>query len=238
MHVDARWIVIAMALLAAACDSGSSSSPEDAVDTRPVLQLELRPGDGYGGTRDTYMISGAAYETRTYGTCSSVRVGIEAGTWVERALFAFDLTSIASQSVDVEAASLTLTTLATSSSAGTAITPYRVTSAWGEGNGTCYGSGSGASWNTSVDSSTEWTTPGGDFGAAAGPPVTVGRTGTFEFPISAAIVQGWIDAPSTNHGVLLASHNETTGDEYKDFCTKEDAAAANRPSLTISYRER
>lgn len=53
------------------------------------------------------------------------------------------------------------------------------------------------------------------------------------FDLDPAIVQGWIDAPATNQGVVLV--NNESNDKYLRIYSSEDSVVARRPRLTIGY---
>ncbi len=94
----------------------------------------------------------------------------------------------------------------------------------------------GATWNEFADAM-PWQTPGalGAMDRAATPvakwvPLT---TGTQALPLSPAVVQSWLDAPSTNRGIIVAT-NDANSDGL-DFRCRETSVAADRPRLTVVY---
>ena len=50
-----------------------------------------------------------------------------------------------------------------------------------------------------------------------------------------SIVQGWLNAPATNFGLLLNSDPSKLRDRYRVFSSSEDPVAGNRPYLTVVY---
>ena len=50
-----------------------------------------------------------------------------------------------------------------------------------------------------------------------------------------SIVQGWLDAPAANFGLLLNSDPSKQRDRYRFFSSSEDPVAGNHPSLTVVY---
>src|SRR5947208_12001932 len=50
-----------------------------------------------------------------------------------------------------------------------------------------------------------------------------------------SLVQGWLDAPSTNFGLLLNSDPSKLRDRYRFFSSSEDPVASHRPYLTVTY---
>src|SRR5256885_6939659 len=50
-----------------------------------------------------------------------------------------------------------------------------------------------------------------------------------------SMVQGWLNAPSTNFGLLLNSDPSKLRDRYRYFSSSEDPVASHRPYLTVVY---
>lgn len=135
-----------------------------------------------------------------------------------QSLLRFDLASIPAGAT-VTAATLTLhNTRATANAAGDVVLLSRVTSAWTEAQ----------TWNLGLPSSV----PSG-----VATPSVAGLTSSPAAPepwaVSglAALVQGWVDAPGTNQGLLLS----TTGNLNVRFATSEHATASARPKLEVTY---
>ncbi|HEX2669999.1 MAG TPA: DNRLRE domain-containing protein, partial [Polyangiaceae bacterium] len=53
------------------------------------------------------------------------------------------------------------------------------------------------------------------------------------FDLDPAVVQGWLDNPATNQGVLLV--NNESDDKYLRIYSSEDSVVSRRPRLSISY---
>lgn len=51
-----------------------------------------------------------------------------------------------------------------------------------------------------------------------------------------SIVQGWLNNPATNLGLLVNSDPAKPGGNHRYFSSSEDPIAGNRPSLTVVYR--
>jgi hypothetical protein len=49
-------------------------------------------------------------------------------------------------------------------------------------------------------------------------------------------VQGWIDAPASNHGWLLRGDESQTA-TAKAFGTREESTASHRPALTVTFMQ-
>jgi hypothetical protein len=94
-----------------------------------------------------------------------------------------------------------------------------------------------ASWTHRLET-TPWEVPG-----AKGPLDREGAVGNLLFanlgfysePLNAqflAVVQSWVDAPSTNFGISLASEANTDG---IGIATKDEPYEASRPRLIVTY---
>src|SRR5438874_5700220 len=64
---------------------------------------------------------------------------------------------------------------------------------------------------------------------------SVDKTPGFKAWDVTSVVRGWLDAPSTNFGLLLNSDPSKLRDRYRTFSSSEDPVASNRPSLTVAY---
>jgi hypothetical protein len=58
------------------------------------------------------------------------------------------------------------------------------------------------------------------------------KTGQRNFTLSSSLVQGWVDNPSSNNGILIAS--STSADDLV-FSSREAATSGNRPQLSVTY---
>jgi len=47
-----------------------------------------------------------------------------------------------------------------------------------------------------------------------------------------ALVQSWVDSPSTNNGIIIDNPTVTDG---LAFASREASTASNRPKLTVTY---
>lgn len=161
-----------------------------------------------------------------------------------RALVAFDLVGRIPPRSRIVSATLTLSV----AQAGLTATPvdlHRVLANWGEGTSVA-GSGQGggapatagdATWVHRSFPTSQWTSAGGDFQAAASATISVGGPGSYTWasnPQIVADVQLWLDQPARNCGWLLRGV-ETGSNTAKAFETKESLTPANRPQLVVVY---
>lgn len=129
-------------------------------------------------------------------------------------------------------------------------TPYnfaihKVLQNWGEGTSLSLGNGAqaqgtDATWRYSLyNSSTQWTTLGGNFTATASATANIGFS---DFPVNFGVwtsttvnndVASWVATPANNFGWIIIG-NETTANSARGFGSREQIQAY-RPKLTISY---
>ncbi len=191
----------------------------------PTTTVTLQDGvNGYAGTIDT-TINGA-FPTSTLGSSATT---VEANDNPDKgSLLRWELPSIPMGSI-VQSASITLRV--TNSTIAT-YQLYELLRSWTEG---------GATWNQSAT--------GNGWGAAGAQQIGVDRaavvlasfapraTGFVTIDLNSdgiALVQKWIDTPSTNHGVTVQNYVTTTNDSV-GFVSSEAITAANRPKLTFTY---
>ena len=199
------------------------------------------PTAAYRGTRDTIIKEGGAVpsvSTLNFGTVPRLRVTtVDIGTNARTVtLVRWDLSAWIPPGAVVTGVSLTLDVEASETGATTSI--YDLRKMWVEGDGSV---GSGATWLT-YDGVTPWAsagaqdTTGGDAdrgdtvlgtipGAPAGPKtVNLNATGI-------GVVQGWVDDPSANYGLIV----RLGGGDATDYGSRETGTPARRPRLTVTF---
>lgn len=164
---------------------------------------------------------------------------------IRRALLAFDPTTAVPARSRIVAVELSLGVTQTSATTTTPASLHRVDLAWGESTSLAPGSeGNGgaaapqdATWLHSFFPGTTWTTPGGDFVAAASSSAELPLLGPVTFPSTerlTADVQDWLDG-RPNHGWLLKT-DELLNQSARKFASRQNVAqAAILPTLTITY---
>ena len=50
------------------------------------------------------------------------------------------------------------------------------------------------------------------------------------------MVEGWLDDPDSNYGILIKDTSETGTTHWISVATKEDATGIYRPKLTVIYQ--
>jgi hypothetical protein len=128
---------------------------------------------------------------------------------------------------------------------------HRASADWGEG--TSFASGGGGDLATPQDAtwlarfhnappgvpSVPWLMPGGDFDLQPSATAMLAGLGPAVFVSSARLVsdvQGWVDAPSNNHGWFLLGPEDGRPQTARRFLSGESDPPADRPRLTVSFR--
>ncbi|MBM7861010.1 DNRLRE domain-containing protein [Lentzea nigeriaca] len=91
-----------------------------------------------------------------------------------------------------------------------------------------------ATWNR-ASTTTAWTTPGGDIAARADFISGVTDRPTWHIWENAAMVQGWVDTPSSNNGFEVKLRDEAGAQQRVLFLSDEAAEPMLRPTLAVSY---
>lgn len=102
-----------------------------------------------------------------------------------------------------------------------------------EGGGTLAEPGD-ATWTNAFHEGAAWSTAGGDFDpvSLAAQSITGLETLNFNSAALTAAVQGWVDAPGTNYGLIIIGDEFTSPSAYQ-FASRENAD--NQPELIIDY---
>ena len=178
------------------------------------------------------------------GSGPTLFTGATGGGGIRRGLIEFDLSAIPAGST-IDSVTLDLF-LVQAQSFPTDVGLHEVLAEWGQGTssaGNRGGSGAGATLNDATWIHTFfnggfWTNPGGDFVFTPSATTLVGGEGApyrwLSTPALVADVQGWVNAPATNHGWLLQG-DENQSTTAKAFATRENSNPAHRPSLTVTF---
>lgn len=187
----------------------------------------VAPSTSYAGTRDTYISQNSS--TTNYGAALTVNMDGQDPAKTAKdvsALLSWDISDIPPGS-QVTAASITLNVV--NSSGGQAYEVYRLLRGWDELSCT---------WNR-LASGTNWTGAGAT-GVTDRDPTVLGSLGTSSTGMhtitlnasGVAMVQEWVDNPTSNAGVIIMDAVNTNG---LDVSSSEVSTAALRPMLTVSY---
>ncbi len=152
-----------------------------------------------------------------------------------RPLVQFDLSSIPALAT-VNSAQLQF--YWTASNAALTAHVYSLTRSWVEGTGNnnaCGTSGNGATWNT-YNCTNNWAAAGGDYNAAEiGNFVLNGTNNAYQGLSNAnllSVVQGWLQSPATNYGVIL---NGTAGGNQQATLSSRENGNNHPAQLIVNY---
>lgn len=177
---------------------------------------------------DTNIRSG--FPKQTGGTDTNLGAGLykdSTSSNIIRSLIQFDTSSIP-QGAKVLTSDLNLWLASVSNDSNIDITLHGITKAWTE---------SSATW-TNADATNLWAKQGSDFDsqvstATVGPLTSLATN--YRWSVPTAMVEKWINTPSTNKGLLLKSMSETTN-SYKKFISGDDTANPTySPLLSVTY---
>lgn len=178
------------------------------------------------------------------GASEEVLAGQTNHAGARRALFAFDLSQVAT---DTELLSVTLRLQVeqVKTSTGLPFTLHKVASDWGEaGSSATQGQGApaqsgDATWSYAFFTATQWSNVGGDFVATASATTTVGGTGSYEWSSPQLLndVESWLANPTGNFGWMLIG-DETSPGSAKHFISREGTPTSERPQLILTYAQR
>jgi hypothetical protein len=166
---------------------------------------------------------------RNYGSCATLGVDLET-TRRLRSLLKFDLTSIPAGAT-ITSVSLMMQATAVQNNTAFTIDAHSISSDWNEGT-LCDANGN-SNWNNRNASA--WTTAGGDYSGTILSSVAVSTTGSYTWPSGAnfiSAVQGWVNTPANNNGLLLKFNTEGGGNQAKTFSSSTGTSA---PVLTVTY---
>jgi predicted phosphodiesterase len=237
MQKAARWLGVAALVALAAClgmddDQGTAEQPgeELGATSTPLVgavtrsfQNGVAPSTTYAGTRDTFLAQDIPTTNQGGAT---VRVDGDSTSGMDYAtLISWDVSSIPAGSV-VRQVTLTVNV---SNPSGGDYQLYDIKRSWSESQATW----NNATWNTACGSAGAKATT--DRGTTVLGTISARATGFSTVTLNAsgiAVVQGWVNTPSTNLGFAIA--NTSTSDGLV-FASREATTASQRPRLSIGY---
>ncbi len=185
-----------------------------------VFQDGVWPSGTYSGTRDAYIRSDKP--TNQHGTTNTLETN---GDPLRSMLLAWDTSSIPAGS-SVQSVSLTFNVV---NGTASVYELYELKRAWVE---------TGVTWN--VASGTNWAVAGAlgptDRGSTLLGTISTSLTGLATVQLNAAgvaVVQSWINSPTSNFGIVMAGDPVDT--DSLQISSREASSAANRPKLTVIY---
>ena len=169
-----------------------------------------------------------------FGASTFIRVDGQS-TKIYRGLMQFDFTGIPANAVINNS---NLSTVATTVRSATAynFSIHRITNTWDEG--TLNGGTGISNWvSRLITGPVNWTAVGGDFDATAHASTSVSTIGTYNWTGGTlnSLIQNWTNGTNPNNGLMLKFTTEGTANDNKDFGSRENTTAANRPLLTFNW---
>ncbi len=186
------------------------------------------------------------YETNTQALSNGAGEYIFAGRTVQgnndtrRALLQFDLSMIPSGS-SINGVTFEVTATRTIAASST-LNVHAMLADWGEAGSDAPGQEGGgaaaetgdATWTNAFHDGAPWNLAGGDFDpvSLASDNITGLETLSFNSSALTALVQGWVDTPSNNFGLIIIGDEFTTPSAYQ-FASRENAT--DQPELIIDF---
>jgi uncharacterized protein YjiK len=191
-------------------------------DGPELITLSFQDGlNSYSGTRDTKLLSGSP--TTNYGTATSLA---NDGSPDISSLLYWDTGVIPSGST-VQSVAIQVNVIDVSSKD---YELYELKRTWVESQATWNVYASGQNWQTAGANGSQ------DRGSTVLGTIGAGSSlGLNTIPLNAAgvaVVQSWVNDPSTNHGFLILDYNNSNG---LDVSSREAATLSQRPKLTVTY---
>jgi hypothetical protein len=174
-------------------------------------------------TVDSYILENAS--KKNYGTATPLGVdGDEpAGTGRDKsALLEWDLSTIPAGS-KITSASVTLNVTNNSTETYQA---YELKRPWVESAATWLLYAAGNSWQIAGAAGSL------DRGTTVAGSVSPSTTGKQTFDLSPNVVQGWVDNPTSNNGIIIANTTNTDG---FDFSSRDATTSSVRPQISVTY---
>lgn len=211
------------ALQACGEDPGDDSIRVREVPVSVSFQDGLAPGSGYAGSRDT-MLDG---QSPTSKNGSATSLSVEASS-KRVALLSWDLAGSIPATAVVEAVSLKVEV---SDRSPEVFSLYEAKRAWSEGQATWNEYAAGNGWQVGGARGT------GDRGSTALGSFSAPNTGPVTIDLNAAgvaVVQGWVEDPATNHGIVVDGPGTSNRLEFR---ASEYGTKSRRPMLTVTWHE-
>jgi len=191
-------------------------------ETAVSFQDGVSPSPAYAGTRDTEVCE--LKTDRTAGTAKKIEAdgGLDDAGKDRYALLRWDVSAIPAGSV-VRSAWITFHVVGGGSRRAYSL--YELKREWVEKEATWIHAAGGKPWEMPGAKGPQ------DRGEAAGT-LPASKDGPSTFPLDPAVVQGWVNRPAANFGLLLANSDSSDGIQV---ASREHDAVLERPKLTIVW---
>jgi hypothetical protein len=211
-------------------DGEFSRSYDVTITANPIVTTSISFQDGmfpttsYAGTTDTDLRSNSA--GTNFGTANPM---VANGSPDQSTVIRWDLSQLPQLGTAVQSVSLTLS-IADGSTQTYEI--YEMKRDWSESQAT-WDANAGGNWQVAGAQGTDGPSP--DRGTTVLGTLT-GGSGTQTFALNAAgvaVVQGWIQNPSTNFGFIIQDYGATS--DGMQIRSREATTKSNRPKINITY---
>jgi predicted peptidase len=197
---------------------------------RPVYTGRLQQGlDGYAGARDTYLVDPSADSETLHASSPTLQLKYDAR---RKSLLQFDLQDLSAELAGKEIKSARLYVYLTQpANVGISVGAYELLQPWLD---------SEATWTLRLLGQ-RWATAGADAagvdraGVAQYTLPSLRTVGTYAFDLKPLVLR-WLDAPESNHGVVLIGAGLSSVSPYT-LASAEYLEADKRPLLEIQYMD-
>ncbi len=223
-------------------DADFSILPAGSGEGIMIFQDGVSPSAGYAGTADVILANDTdnVDPNANLGGLDHLETFFGDGQEHRRGLIRWDLSALPAD-ITIDGASLELYRYDGDASNDMQIALYRVTREWDEGTGQEFRPGpsytpDGATWLTAT-AGVAWTTPGGDYNAAALDQVALpaGMSHAWVRLDATAAVRDWVQNGLPNDGLFVIPQS---GDyTYHYFHSRNALTATLRPRLVVTYTQ-
>ncbi len=232
-------------------DAGYNGAGAGGGQHGPTSDNTLTEGDpGYAGTQDNQILGYGGWETANVGARTTMQIGTGNRGGVRRPIIQWDLAAMAGLTVTAARVQVRKASAPDFTFQDTLvdIDLYAITAAnsgWIQGTGVFAPAAPGESaWNWH-DEPNGWAGTGGpfddatDLGALQDSIVADGEDAAntqYIFDLDIALVQGWVDNPASNAGVLIKIRDEVNkGTAVQIYASEINYYNPYRPNLVITY---
>lgn len=208
----------------------SGTTPDNPTPDNPTTNISFQndnlPNTNYNGTSDAYIAQ--ANTNNNQGSATDLLLDGDDGNGNDLAsLIRWEIANFVPTGVTIESASVTFDVF---NSSGSSYEIYALKRAWNE---------SQVTWNQ-ADDNNNWQSAGAegtnDRDTQVLGTVNANNTGSLTINFNTAglaMVQQWLNDPSSNYGIIIANSSSSDG---ADFYSSEFSTVTSRPKLSLRYR--
>ncbi len=210
--------------------AATDPSPSEGSSTLGALTVTLQQGvNGYTGMTNAYITNAKNTDTKNYAGSTTLLVSPESTVKEDDALLRWDLSS-AGITGSVQSVTITLNVTGLPTSSGP-FDLYELNTSWNPNSVTYDQAATSQPWETAgaYGANDSGTTILGVLN-----PTTLGQETITLNAAGIAVVQSWVNNPSSNDGFILRGDNPSG---ILTFSSNADPTASNHPSMVIGYQE-